>query len=291
MPTFNLIGAGQVGQTLAYLITQHTPWILGQVLNRSLPSATKACTFIGRGQPTSNYTDLTPADVYLIAVPDQSIATCAEKLVATQILRPTDLVIHCSGVLPATELKAVQSSGAQIASLHPVKSFVDPALSTQTFTGTYCGIEGDTTVLPLLHSWVNAIGGKAFTINPQQKLIYHSAFVFACNYLNVLTEISLRCLEKSSINHETAIAILPPLMRQTLEQIFIKGTAAALSGPIARGEHEVVRQELAALTAWQPEIGEAYQLLGQFATELAQAKGMDAMRFELLSEILKKSPH
>lgn len=290
MPTFNLIGAGQVGQALGYLLANNAGLVLQHVLSRSINSAEQACVFIGQGQAVHDYSDLMPANVYLVTVPDQEIIGCAEKLAATGLLRPEDIIIHCSGVRASSDLIAAKSYEAKIASLHPIKSFVDPQRAIATFSGTYCGIEGDPETYPIIQAWVAAIGGKSFIIDPNQKLIYHSALVFACNYLNALTDISLRCLEQASLDRSTALEILHPLMHNTLEQIFAlgpQGTAAALSGPIARGENEIIQQELLALKQWDQQIADTYQLLGQFTVELAQKKGTDPAKLALLRKTLK----
>jgi len=97
--------------------------------------------------------------------------------------------------------------------------------------------------------------------------------VFASNYLNSLTEIALRGLEKSGLPEELAKQLLQPLMSNTLQQIFSKGTAAALSGPIARGESQIVRDQINALSAWNSGTAAIYKSLGKIAVELTKEKG------------------
>jgi predicted short-subunit dehydrogenase-like oxidoreductase (DUF2520 family) len=284
----NIIGAGQVGTTLGYLLTQKTNLKLNCVLNNTLASATKACDFIGQGQPITDFSDLTPANYYLITVPDQKIRYCAEQLALTNILRPGDLVLHCSGSLSSGELDAVRIKGAIIASLHPIKSFVDPQLSIQTFSGTFCGLEGDAKACEIITAWVKQLAGEVLLITPQQKLIYHAAFVMGCNYLAALTEVALRCLRHTHLSEEQGLGALQSIMRLTLEQIFIKGTAGALSGPIARGEWEVVAKQSEALSHFDAEIAALYQSLGKVALDLARIKNPDnEQNFIRVEEILK----
>jgi len=288
MLRLNLIGGGQVGKTFASLLTRHADFTLQCVLNRSLGSAKSACDFIQQGKPITDYHELTPADCYLITVPDQHIIACTEKLVAAKILAPQNLVIHCSGFMSSSALDAATSQGALIASMHPVKSFVDPILSVKTFEGTFCALEGDPRACRLLTGWLKKIGGLAFPINASEKTIYHAALVIASNYMVVLHEMALRSLEKAGVPAGLNNQILAPIMRHTLEQSLSFGTAKALSGPIARGDCAVVAEELAALGQWEPQMGDLYQALGKVALQLAQRQGLRMEQVEEMARVLEK---
>ncbi|HVV69434.1 MAG TPA: DUF2520 domain-containing protein [Gammaproteobacteria bacterium] len=286
----NIIGAGQVGSVLGYLLTHKTQLRLNCVLNTSLASATQACHFIGQGKAITHFNELTPANYYIITAPDQKIRYCAEQLAITKILRPGDLVLHCSGALSSEVLEATQKQGAITASLHPIKSFVDPQLSIQTFAGTFCGLEGTPEACQIISDWVKQLDAEVLLITPEQKLIYHAAFVIGCNYLTALTETALRCLRHTQITEEQGLKALQPLMRLTLEQIFIKGTAGALTGPIARGDWEVVAKQSAALVHLDTEIASLYQSLGKIALGLARTRNpSNEQNFSQVEEILSNS--
>src|SRR5262245_57490053 len=110
MLTFNLIGAGQVGKALSYLLAKHTALTLNCALSRTTRSARDACAFVEQGKAITEYADLTPADIYLITTPDQNLAESAEKLAATKILRPGNIVLHCSGVISSSILNPIKAS-------------------------------------------------------------------------------------------------------------------------------------------------------------------------------------
>ena len=75
-------------------------------------------------------------------------------------------------------------------------------------------------------------------------------------------------------------------MRETLDNVFSIGPARALTGPIARGDDEVVKRHLAALDAWNERIAAIYRDLGSVALALARERneaGPDALlRIEVL---------
>ena len=66
---------------------------------------------------------------------------------------------------------------------------------------------------------------------------------------------------------------MEPLVRETIDNVFRLGTASALTGPIARGDHALVERQVAALQAWNGDVAGLYRDLGRIAVELAQAQG------------------
>ena len=110
--TLNIIGAGNVGKTLGRLWTLNQTFVCQDVLNRSIGSSQRAVSFIGAGRAIDGYADLRPADVWMIAAPDDQIMQCAEQLAHAGSLSAGSVVFHCSGALLSSELRAVQQLGA-----------------------------------------------------------------------------------------------------------------------------------------------------------------------------------
>ncbi|MGA2064169.1 MAG: Rossmann-like and DUF2520 domain-containing protein [Thermoguttaceae bacterium] len=273
MRTLNVLGCGAVGRTLARRWTQDGAAELLAVLNRSLASGRRAVAFIGCGRAVRSPAQLPPADLMMISAADEAIETCCRRLCAAGVLRPGTVVFHCSGALGSTILEPAHAQGAWIASLHPVKSFADPALAAKTFAGTYCTLEGDPQACEVLDQACRQSGGLVFRIDPALKTIYHAGTVFACNYLVTLVEIGLRCLERAGVDRETAAAMLRPLVAGAGENALSLGPVRALTGPIARGEASVVARQCEALGQWDPSLQRLYKVLGTWALELSAAKG------------------
>ena len=269
----NIIGAGKLGRTLGRLWAQHGVFAIRDVLTAHAASAAQAVEFIGAGRPAASLSALRAARVWMLTPPDTHIGDICKSLAASRLIRAGDIVFHCSGSQAASELAAVARCGAQAASVHPVKSIADPARAAQTFAGTWCGAEGDAAALAVLKPAFAAIGARLFDIDPASKTIYHAASVIACNYLPALVESAVQCYEKAGLERMTAVQIMEPLMRETLDNIFRLGTGAALTGPIARGDVAVVAGQAAALTAWNPGIAAIYRAFGAAALELARTQG------------------
>ena len=273
MHTLNVVGAGRVGRTLASLWTEKHTFLVQDVLDGSEEGARAAVAFIGEGTPVAALGTMRPADVWMITTPDRAIVKAAEDIAATGVLRSEDVLFHCSGSLPSAELEAAIRLGTRVASIHPLKSFAEPAEAVRTFAGTPCAAEGDRAALQVLVPAFERIGARVSEIDPRFKTIYHAASVVVCNYLAALLETGLRCYEKAALDRATATHIIEPIVRETLENVLELGTARALTGPIARGDYGVVENHLRALDAWDARVASIYRELGHIALDLARERG------------------
>lgn len=267
--TLNIIGAGNVGKTLGRLWTLKQTFVCQDVLNRSIGSSQRAVSFIGAGHAIDSYANLRPADVWMIAAPDDQIKQCAEQLARAGSLSAGSVAFHCSGALLSSELQATQQLGAAVASIHPIRSFAVPAEVVQSFTGTWCGIEGDQRALDVLIEGFSAIGAQLVPINTDSKMLYHSAAVFASNYLVTLLDVALQAYAKAGIPDDVALNMIEPLVRKTVDGIFQVGPEKALSGPIARGDLETAARQYRAVAVWDKRYGALYKRLGSLTADLA----------------------
>jgi predicted short-subunit dehydrogenase-like oxidoreductase (DUF2520 family) len=271
--TLNIIGCGRVGRALGRLWAHNDTFKIQDVLDCTLEKSESAVAFIGDGRAVDALAGMRRADVWMLTPPDDQIVVCCTALAASGLLTAGNIMFHCSGALPSRDLAPAAACGAIVASVHPLKSFADPAVAAQTFRGTYCAAEGDARALAMLRPAFERIGGSVSDIDPGFKTIYHAASVIVCNYLTALLETGLRCYEKSGFERDTALRMMEPLVRETLDNVFSLGTVQALTGPIARGDHAVVARQVDALEAWEPGVAAIYRQLGAVAAELARAQG------------------
>jgi predicted short-subunit dehydrogenase-like oxidoreductase (DUF2520 family) len=267
--TLSIIGCGNVGRALGRLWFRNHTFIIGDVLNRSHESAQRAVDFMGAGRAVDAYADLRPADIFLIGTSDDQIAQCCEELARLRHLSKNTIVFHCSGALSSTELGPASRLGAAVASVHPIRSFAAPEQVAMHFAGTYCGMEGDARALQVLGDAFSAIGARMVQIDPDHKIIYHSAAVFACNYLVTLLELAQQAYVKSGIPHDAALKLMEPLVRETVDNVFSLGPEHALTGPIARGDVATALKQYRAVSAWNKWYGALYKRLGKLTAALA----------------------
>lgn len=271
--SLNIIGPGRVGRTLGALLQRAGLCAVQDVLSAEIATAESAVSFMNGGRAVRVLRDMRPAGLWLLTPPDASIASIATALAATGHVGQGDVVFHCSGSQSASLLAPLAAAGALIASVHPLKSFANPAAAVQTFKGTYCAAEGDAAALAVLKPLFEQLGARIAIIDPAGKTLYHAASVLVCNDLTALMEAGLRVYEGAGIERHAAQAMMEPLVRETLDNVFALGTTRALTGPVARGDAGVLARQLAALNTLDPRIADAYRALNQIALDLARAQG------------------
>ncbi|MBQ5949564.1 Rossmann-like and DUF2520 domain-containing protein [Massilia sp. ST3] len=270
-PALNLVGAGHVGRALGRLFHAHGVFLPQDLLTRSQASAHQALGFIGAGSAARSLAGMRPARAWMLAVNDDQIAPVCAELARVHDLHGA-VLFHCSGAKASSELQAAREAGAWVASVHPIRSFADPEGVAQAFAGTFCGIEGDPAALALLAPAFETIGARLVPIDPAAKTVYHAAAVFASNYLVTVLDASLRAYEAAGVPEDVARELARPLAEETLANVFRLGPAAALSGPVARGDFATVARQQAALAQWDAPTGRLYEALVAPTADLAARK-------------------
>ena len=270
-PSLNIIGAGHVGRALGRVFTARGIFTVQDVLTRSQASARAAAGFIGAGHAVDAVGWLRPAQVWMLAVSDDRLQEVAAALAQAQDLSGA-VVFHCSGAKASDELAPLRAAGAAVASVHPVRSFADPAGVAAAFDGTWCGVEGDPAALALLVPAFEAAGARIVAIDAAAKTVYHAASVFASNYLVTVLDAALRAYQAAGIPAAVARELAQPLAAETLANVMRLGAEQALSGPIARGDEATVARQQSAVEAWDDSSGTLYAALAQATRALARRK-------------------
>ena len=270
-PALNIVGAGHVGRTLGRLFAARGVFAVQDVKTRTIDSARDAVAFIGAGTPVAGDAALRPAEVWMLAVADDAIGPVAAALAQGTPMQDA-VVFHCSGAKASGELDALRRAGARVASVHPVRSFADPAAVAAAFDGTFCGVEGDAAALALLVPAFEAIGARPVPIDAAAKTVYHAAAVFASNYLVTVMDAALRAYQAAGIPADVARELARPLATETLANVLRLGPEAALSGPIARGDAATVARQQGAVAAWDGPTGDLYDALATATWDLARRK-------------------
>lgn len=287
-PTFAIIGCGKLGVTLAWHLS-HIGYVPAGFASRRSASAHAAAENAGGGRVCRDPWDATTdADLVFITTPDATIASVAEGLAARKGVKRGAVVLHCSGALSSTILAAVRNCGAHAGSLHPLQSFAAPTFPDNPFRGIIMAGEGDDEARALAVEIASGLQAEFFSIETENKTLYHAAAVVASNYLVTLFAASTRLLEGSGIAPEATLKVLLPLVRGTLNNIEKRGVAEALTGPIARGDRGTVESHCRKIQQALPDLLPFYQLLGAYTLPLAEARGdLDAAKLHDLASLLK----
>jgi predicted short-subunit dehydrogenase-like oxidoreductase (DUF2520 family) len=274
MHTLNIVGCGNVGQTLAKALRANG--LVGQVaiLNRSEESSRKAQNFIGDCSLAVTLAQLPSASLWMIATPDSAFAEISAALRELPALRPNDIVFHCSGASDCSIFHPLKGRGALLASIHPIRSFAEPALAYAEFPNTVCTLEGDAAARSVLKPLFEKIGANVFEISSQAKLLSHIGHVFASNYLVAVVDLAQRIYVRAGIEENLATLFMRSLSQSALSNLSNRGTTQALTGPVSRGDVALVNSHLIALqNLADSELLSAYTTLGRVALDIAERRG------------------
>jgi len=260
-----IIGAGRVGRALGRRLRE-LDWKIGAVITRNEASARKAVRFIGAGRARATLSrEILASRLILISTPDDAIVKIAEELarIGAEELRDK-VVLHTSGALNSSALKAVRDCGAYVGSMHPLQSF--SGVGIPPLEGKVFAIEGDPAAIRLARQIARALGGLPVQIAGGSKALYHAAAAFAAGHVLAIEETSTRLLMLAGMKRGEAVRALLQLTRQVLENFERLGPRAAWTGPLARGDYGVVAAHLAAMKRLPREFSNAYAALNSLAS-------------------------
>jgi predicted short-subunit dehydrogenase-like oxidoreductase (DUF2520 family) len=203
----------------------------------------------------------------LLTVPDDVLGEMAELLAARGTPPAGTVALHCSGSLGAEPLSALHHRGYQVGTLHPLQPIVNPIAGADRLFGASFALSGEPEALGVARRLVAALEGRGITVPTARRPLYHAAAVFASNYLVVLMRAAARGLEAAGASPDEAEAAILAMARGAIENAADRGIDAALTGPVRRGDVDVVGLHLRTL----PEPDRAlYVALGLHALEIAR---------------------
>jgi predicted short-subunit dehydrogenase-like oxidoreductase (DUF2520 family) len=286
--TVSIVGAGRVGRTLGRRL-HDLGWHIGAVVTRSGAKSRDAVRVIGDGTPmrlggsgglhfrerrTASIPDLAldidqvfAADVIFFTTADDilpSLARAFAKLAGEK--SRGKIVLHTSATLDRVALAPFARYGAAVGSMHPMQAFggsVMPNLKNVIFA-----VEGDPQAVRMAESIAKSLGGIPVPIATRDKALYHAAAVIAAGSLYATIEAGLHLLERAGFTRKRAGQTLFPLIRQIFDNIERIGPRAAWTGPLSRGDYEIVARHARALRTGVPEIRKAYAALAMLAASI-----------------------
>jgi predicted short-subunit dehydrogenase-like oxidoreductase (DUF2520 family) len=271
---FCVIGCGRLGISLAVFLSKQG-FIPRAFSSRSPESVERAIGFAGKGKGYEHPSEAArTSPLVFITTPDTLIEpVCAQIALEGGFTRDT-VVYHLSGALSSGILRAAGKLGAGTGSIHPLQAFAPYEDGMKSpFKGINMSIEGDERAVALGKEIVNALRANSFTIPTHAKTVYHASAVVASNYLVTLEHFALELLKQANLSEENAYEILEPLIMGTLNNIKQRGSINALTGPVARGDDEIVSRHLSDIDQKLPQFSDLYRLLGRYTLDLAAKRG------------------
>ncbi len=227
----------------------------------------------GYGPELSWSETLPEADVALIAVKDDAIAEVAGRLAGKA--GRLGVVAHMSGFVPVTALRPIQASGVSVGGFHPLQSMPDPESGASALKGAHVGIGGDQLAVDALTHLADSLGLHAFPLTDQARPAYHAAAAAAANFVVASLAVSADLFSAADVDPVVA----EPLVRKVVDNVFEKGAAASLTGPIARGDIETVIGHLTAARDVSEAVGRQFSLISE-ATAIRAGREQDLKKWK-----------
>ncbi|HEV7761797.1 MAG TPA: Rossmann-like and DUF2520 domain-containing protein [Acidimicrobiales bacterium] len=236
MTTVRIIGPGRAGTSLALALT-NAGWDVAPMLKRGDPLAGAAHSI----------------DLLVLATPDAAIGDVAHEVEPVA----GTVVAHLSGSLGLDVLAPHERRAA----LHPLVALPNPDVGAKRLVGAWFAVTGD----PLIRRLAQAMYGRVFEVEDENRAAYHAAASIAANHLVALMGQVQRVGFAAGVPFEAYL----DLARAALDDVADLGPVAALTGPVARGDEATVRRHLKALP---PAERKAYRAMADAARTLVEER-------------------
>jgi predicted short-subunit dehydrogenase-like oxidoreductase (DUF2520 family) len=279
-PLIAIVGPGRLGSALALELRRAGYRISEIVSGNSGASRRQARTLAKLAHSVAAAAgERLHGDLVWFCVPDREIARAARQL-ADAVDWSGKVALHSSGALVSDELLGLRLRGAAVASVHPLMTFVHesvPSLKSVPFA-----LEGDPAAVRAARRIVRDLGAETFPITKNRKMAYHAWGAFTSPLMIALLVTAERVARAAGLSSAEARRKALPILRQTLANYGKLGPARAFSGPIVRGDAQVVRRHLQELKK-VPEARAVYMALAR-----AGLRYLPAGNRRELEKVLKK---
>lgn len=192
-------------------------------------------------------------DLIIIATTDNAIAE-----IATAIGSFGGIVVHTAGSVP---MDILADYADNFGVLYPLQTF-SKGVPVDLGTVPFFTEASSEAVLQALNQVARSLSLKVHTIDSRQRLMLHTAAVFAGNYSNLMYIISNELLVGSNLPADA----LHPLILETARKAASGNPKAMQTGPARRNDTFTLEKHLTALASI-PEYAELYKLLASIITK------------------------
>lgn len=192
-------------------------------------------------------------DLIIIAVADKAIAEIAAGLGHYE-----GMLVHTAGSVPMDILaKHAENYGV----LYPLQTF-SKGIPVDLHSVPFFTEASSEELLQALNLVAQSLSAKVHFADSRQRLMLHTAAVFANNYTNLMYVISHDILSGSGLPADA----LHPLMLETARKAVSGDPLSMQTGPARRNDTPTLEKHLAALAS-NPEYAELYKLLASIISK------------------------
>lgn len=237
-----IIGTGNVGTVLSRLIRRSGHTIL-QIYGRNFEMASSLANESGAVPVTDLKLIDTHADIYIIAVADQAVASVSGSL------KPINgLLVHTAGAVSMDILKDRSENYGILYPLQSLRKEIDriPAIPFLVEANSEKNIE-------LLQAFANTLSDRVSIVNEKERAQLHLGAVLINNFVNHLYTIARSHCEKVGVSFE----LLLPLISETAQRVEQFSPDLLQTGPAIRNDKSTIEKHLSLLES-DPRLRDMY---------------------------------
>ena len=209
----------------------------------------------------------------ILAVPDGEIRSALDDALASGSVGSDTIVAHLSGALGSDVLESFRHKGGAAMAFHPAQTILPDCDPATVFDNVVFDMEGDARACALGRRMARDLGGEAVEMTPDTRVIVHAALTVASNFSVAVNRLAERIIAATGISPETARRILPPIILSTGANIAKHGALPSLTGPVSRGDADIVARHIEALAGYGGGMVDVYRMLATFTLAVAREKG------------------
>jgi predicted short-subunit dehydrogenase-like oxidoreductase (DUF2520 family) len=268
-----VVGPGRLG-TLLTVATARAGRRPVAIAGGSPEARQRVAALVGGCRPYDVVTEaVAAADLVLVATPDDAVEAVVTELARHDVLGEDHQVVHVAGSLGLAPLRRAALAGARVAACHPAMTVPTGATDPDLLVGSAWAVTAAAEDRGWARGLVEDLGGDPHDVPDDVRGLYHAGLAVGSNAAAAAVVVARQLLLAARIDDPTAF--LAPLVQRSVTNALSHG-AAALTGPVVRGDVGTVEGHLAALATDVPELAGAYRelsrvLLGRVRAELSPA--------------------
>lgn len=246
-----VFGAGTVATAVATLLEQRGHTIHAVASPQRASAQAAAARFSAN---VVSPAQLQGSDVILIGAPDSALRAAVEALGSAAT---GAVIVHFAGSAGVEPLLTAPSAAS--CALHPVQACPDVATAIKRLPGSAWGVTCSEHAREWAHALVKEdLAGSPIDVAEENRVLWHAAAVTTSNGISALLATGEMIL--TAIGLASPDEVLGPIAAGTVANVReVGGGAVALTGPVVRGEVDVIERHVEAVRSQAPRLLPAYR--------------------------------
>jgi predicted short-subunit dehydrogenase-like oxidoreductase (DUF2520 family) len=265
-----IVGTGRFAHALARSIRGRISLVIG----RTLPAARELAAIAGAAHATDGI-GAAGVNVIWIVTSDHAISEVAAKIARERTDWRQVLMVHSAGAIPLAALDAFRERGGDTMALHPNLSLTgtDP-IPPQAYWSVASSVDDPERTAGQL---LSGLEPHLLRIDERHRALYHAAAVAAGNFTVTLFAACVQMYVRAGLDPQTARAVVHGFMSAAVERVGEQDPADVITGPVVRGDAQVVAAHVDAVSLTRSEAAQAFAALARLTAALFAPEHQDAI--------------